>query len=96
MPAKQFEVLFSHVPENATDGRFTTKIRRVEKIIDPIFGEQTQQVTFYIKGTQEVKGDKKKCIMLDLDIFDVNEYPMINPDSGEQFTSKWLKRKIAA
>lgn len=70
-------------------GEFITKINREIKVNTP-FGEKKKSETYYIAGNKEVKIG---TMIKEEDIFPmmrVQEYPMLNPDSGEEFMGKWL------
>lgn len=84
----KFKVLSSN--PNKEDG-FVTKLQR-EVIQDTIFGKKQAKQTFYVSGTKQLEVGLE--IDLDLNNWRIGEYPMINPETKEEFIGKWLHVKL--
>lgn len=71
-------------------GGFVTKLQTEVLVKDALFGDKLKKETYYISGTKQVPlGTEVK----ESDIFPkyrVEEHPMINPDTQEEFMGKWL------
>jgi hypothetical protein len=83
-----FKVVQSN-EKSTKPGEFITKINR-KITVDTPFGVKEKSETYYIAGNKQVK---EGTMIPENSIFPmmrVQEYPMINPDSGEEFMGKWL------
>lgn len=82
-----FKVMSSNA--NATGG-FVTKLQRETLIADEIFGDKKKSETYYISGTKQLDIDTEIEEKHLFPKFRVKEYPMINPETKEEFIGKWL------
>lgn len=83
-----FKVVQSN-EKSTKPGEFITKINRKIVVATP-FGDKSKSETYYIAGNKHIK---EGTMINEGDIFPamrVQEYPMVNPDSGETFMGKWL------
>lgn len=70
-------------------GEYITKIFR-EIAVNTPFGVKKAKETYYIAGTTAVKVDTMISYGDIFPLMKVEEHPMINPDTGEEFMAKWL------
>lgn len=71
---------------NSKNG-FVTKVQ-CRYAVDNIFGS-TKSETYYVSGTKQVPIDTE-IDEATIKSFKVREFPMINPETGEEFMGKWL------
>lgn len=70
-------------------GNFITKIQRKITVSTP-FGDKQVSETYYISGTKEIAVDTMIPHSAIFPLMRVEEHPMVNPSSGEEFMGKWL------
>lgn len=83
-----FKVIQSNEKETKP-GNFITKINRTITVSTP-FGDKTKSETYYIAGTKQIKEGTMISHDSIFPAMSVKEYPMINPNTGEEFMGKWL------
>lgn len=71
-------------------GGFVTKMQREIKVEDPIFGTKVKKETYYISGSVQVQEGTEIKESHIFPRYKVQEYPMINPETHEEFMGKWL------
>lgn len=87
-----FKVVQSN-EKNTKKGEFITKLQRETVIKDEFFGEKKKTETLYIAGTKQVELGTMIPAKHIEENYRVQEYPMLNPESGEEFMGKWLHVK---
>lgn len=85
--SKTFKVISSN--PNAKGG-FVTKLQSEMVIADSIFGDKVKKETFYISGTKQLAVDTEIAQSHLFPKYKVQEHPMINLETQEEFMGKWL------
>lgn len=85
--SKIFTVISSN--PNSKQG-FVTKLQNETVITDSIFGDKTKKETYYISGSKQLTEGMKINDSSLFPKFRVEEHPMVNPVTGEEFKAKWL------
>ena len=84
----KFKVISSN-PSN--EGKtFVTKINHTTTV-ETVFGTKSKNEAFYVSGTKQVPVGTE--IDVDLNQFQVKEYPYTNESTGETMQLKWLHLK---
>ena len=81
-----FKVLQSKKSEK---GNFITKLQRKLTVATP-FGDKEVSETYYVSGTKEIAVDSLIPHSAIFPLMRVEEHPMVNPNTGEEFMGKWL------
>lgn len=74
-------------------GNFITKLQRETVVKDEFFGEKKKTETLYIAGTKAVELKTEIPAKHIEEHYRIQEYPMLNPDTNEEFMGKWLHLK---
>lgn len=84
---KTFTILSSNPNSNTDKPGFVTKLQ-AKTIISTPFGDKDKVETYYVSGPKQMTKDS--TISVDMSMFIIQEYPMVNPSTGETFQGKWL------
>jgi hypothetical protein len=71
-------------------GGFVTKLQCESIVKDAIFGDKVKKDTLYISGTNQVPVGTEVSESALFPKYHIVEHPMINPETQEEFMSKWL------
>lgn len=83
-----FKVISSN--KGTKNGNFVTKLQRETVVADMIFGDKTKKETYYISGSKQVDVGSQVFEAQLFPKFKIEQHPMINPETGEEFMGKWL------
>lgn len=84
---RTFKVLKSNPNKK---GEFVTKLQAETKVDAGVFGEKIKKETYYISAEKQLEvglAIPEKDIF---PMFRVEEHPMTNPETQEEFLAKWL------
>jgi hypothetical protein len=69
-------------------GGFVTKLVTDIKTVATPLGNKTKKETYYSSSDKQFEAGE--VLEVDMAMFRVDEHPMINPQSNEEFMAKWL------